>query len=203
MGTFYQTCTQVQGYFIKSYEKKNSITVNISHLTDKEAQEEPKMYFDNYSFFDMIFFPPCIIALCNAQSTKDIHIIQTLILNQQMPAFTYQRGVKCQRRERKQHLSVAPILLTSLTNTYIKINSHGGDTAHALCVFTFVTHLFQSFFTPPYSTGHLLFYPNVGFTSISTNTLHVFYGALISFGNIFFFLCAKSFLLCLMTLKQI
>lgn len=57
MGTFYQTCTQVKGYFIKSYEKKNSITVNISHLTDKEAQEEPKMYFDNYSFFDMIFSP--------------------------------------------------------------------------------------------------------------------------------------------------
>lgn len=56
MGTFYQTCTQVQGYFIKSYEKKNSITVNISHLTDQEAQEEPKMYFDNYSFFDMYFF---------------------------------------------------------------------------------------------------------------------------------------------------
>lgn len=81
MGTFYQTCTQVQGYFIKSYEKKNSITVNISSMTDKEAQEEPKMYFDNYSFFDMIFFPPCIIALCNAHCTKDIHIIQTLILN--------------------------------------------------------------------------------------------------------------------------
>lgn len=56
MGTFYQTCTQVQGYFIKSYEKKNSITVNISSMTDKEAQEEPKMYFDNYSFFGMIFF---------------------------------------------------------------------------------------------------------------------------------------------------
>lgn len=31
-----------------------------------------------------------------------------------------------------------------------------------------------------------MFYPNVGFTSILTNTLHVFYGALISFGNIFF-----------------
>lgn len=45
MGTFYQTCTQVQGYFIKSYEKKNSITVNISHLTDQEAQEELKNVF--------------------------------------------------------------------------------------------------------------------------------------------------------------
>lgn len=45
MGTFSQTCTQVQGYFIKSYEKKNSITVNISHLTDKEAQEELKNVF--------------------------------------------------------------------------------------------------------------------------------------------------------------
>lgn len=64
MGTFYQTCTQVQGYFIKSYEKKNSITVNISHLTDKEAQEEPKMYFDNYSFFDMIFSPPLASLPC-------------------------------------------------------------------------------------------------------------------------------------------
>lgn len=63
MGTFYQTCTQVQGYFIKSYEKKNSITVNISHLTDQEAQEEPKMYFDNYSFFDMIF-PPLASLPC-------------------------------------------------------------------------------------------------------------------------------------------
>lgn len=72
MGTFYQTCTQVQGYFIKSYEKKNSITVNNSHLTDLNRPnvlrtKEPKIYYDNYSFFDMIFFSPLHPCLMQRQ----------------------------------------------------------------------------------------------------------------------------------------
>lgn len=67
-------------------------------------------------------------------------------------------------------------------------------TLHTPCAFSHLSHISSRvFFTPPNSTGHLLFYPNVGFTSISTNTLHVFYGALISFGNIFFFSVPKVF----------